>query len=172
VVELKALVSEVRFNYESNSDKEKQIIDVELSATISTTKVQPIEPEEPEEGEHLFHSQMWVKGTPFHFIIDCRSQNNLISVEVVNILDLLMTPHPQPCTIGWLRQGRDIHVSQQCCMPYDIKPFKDEVLCDISPLEFCDVLLCQPYLWKIHVVYESRPRSVIITLGRQLYRIP
>jgi hypothetical protein len=27
-------------------------------------------------------------------------------------------------------------------------------------------------LWKCHVLYESRPRSFIITLGRQLYRIP
>jgi hypothetical protein len=27
-------------------------------------------------------------------------------------------------------------------------------------------------LWKRHVVYESRPRSVIITLGRKLYKIP
>jgi hypothetical protein len=100
------------------------------------------------------------------------SQKNLISVEVIKRLDLPMTPHPQPYTIGWLRQGRDLCVSQQCRLPYDIKPFKDEVLCDISPLEVCDVILGQPYLWKRHVVYESRPHSVIITLGRQLYRIP
>jgi hypothetical protein len=38
--------------------------------------------------------------------------------------------------------------------------------------KFCDVLLGQPYLWKHHVIYESRPRSVIITLNRKLYRIP
>jgi hypothetical protein len=57
-------------------------------------------------------------------------------------------------------------------MSYDIKPFKDEVLCDVTPLEVCDVLLGQPYLWKHHVVYESRPHSVIITLDRKLYRIP
>jgi hypothetical protein len=56
-------------------------------------------------------------------------------------------------------------------MLYDIKPFKDEVLCDVSPLEFCVVLLGQPYLWKCHVVYESRPHSVIITLNIKLYRI-
>ena len=55
---------------------------------------------------------------------------------------------------------------------FGINPFKDEVLCDISPLEFCDVLLGKLYLWKHHVVYESIPRSVIITLGRQLYKIP
>jgi hypothetical protein len=40
------------------------------------------------------------------------------------------------------------------------------------PLKLCDVLLGQPYLWKSHVVYEYIPHSVIITLGRQLYRIP
>jgi hypothetical protein len=57
-------------------------------------------------------------------------------------------------------------------LPYNIKPFKDEVLCDVSPLEVCDVLLDQPYLWKFHVVYESRPHSVIITLDKKLYRIP
>jgi hypothetical protein len=42
--------------------------------------------------------------------------------------------------------------SQHCRLPYDIKPFKDEVLYDISSLEVCDVLLGQPYLWKHHVV--------------------
>jgi hypothetical protein len=57
-------------------------------------------------------------------------------------------------------------------LSYDIKPFKDEVLCDVSPLEVCDVLLGQPYLWKRHVVYESMLHSVIITLNMKLYRIP
>jgi hypothetical protein len=27
-------------------------------------------------------------------------------------------------------------------------------------------------MWKHHVIYESRPRSVIVTLGGHLYRIP
>jgi hypothetical protein len=55
---------------------------------------------------------------------------------------------------------------------YGIKPFKDEVLCDVTPLKVCDVILVQPYLWKCHDVYESRPCSVIITLNKKLYRIP
>jgi hypothetical protein len=74
--------------------------------------------------------------------------------------------------ISWLHQGRDLRVSQHCHLPYNIKPFKDEVLCDISPLEFCDVILRKPYLWKCHYVYESQTHSVIITLSRELYRIP
>ena len=83
-----------------------------------------------------------------------------------------MTPHSHPYTIGWLRQGRDLCVSQQCRLPYNIKPFKDAVLCDTSPLEFCDIILVQPYLWKQHVVYEFIPHSCIIYLGRQFYIIP
>jgi hypothetical protein len=85
---------------------------------------------------------------------------------------LSTTPHPQPYIIGWLRQGRDLRVNQQCRFSYGIQPFKDEVLCDVSPLDVCDVLLGQPYMWKRHAIYESRPRSVIITLGGHLYRIP
>jgi hypothetical protein len=109
---------------------------------------------------------MWVKGAPIHAIFYSGSQKNLISAEVVKQMDLPTTPHPQPYTIGWLHQGRDLRVIQQCYLPYDIKPFKDEALCDISPFEVYDVLLGQPYLRKRHVVYDSRPRSVIITLGR------
>jgi hypothetical protein len=113
-----------------------------------------------------------MKGTPLHFIIDRGSQKNLISAEVVKQLALSTTPHPQPYTIGWLCQGSNLRISQQCRLSYGIKPFKDEVFCDVSPLEVCNVLLCQPYLWKCHAIYESWPHSVIITLNRKLYRIP
>jgi hypothetical protein len=75
-----------------------------------TATIQPEEPTDPQEGEHLFNSQMWVKGTPLHFIVDSESQKNLISAEVVKQLGLSTTPHPHPYNIGWLRQG-DIFVS-------------------------------------------------------------
>jgi hypothetical protein len=88
VVELKDSESEEDSDSESNPEGGKQIIDVEPSATVTTTKVQPSEPEEPEEGECLFHSQMWVKGAPLHFIVDSSSQKNLISAEVIKRLDL------------------------------------------------------------------------------------
>jgi hypothetical protein len=173
-----SLVAEIKDkepNPDSESDYENtgkgQIIDADPTAIVATTTIQPEEPTDPEEGEHLFHSQMWVKGTPLHFIVDSGSQKNLISAEVIKQLGLSTTPHPQPYNIGWLHQGRDLHVSQQCRLSYDIQPFKDEVLCDVSPLDVCDVLLGQPYMWKCHVVYESRPRSVIVTLGGHLYRI-
>jgi hypothetical protein len=114
---------------------------------------------------------MWVKGTSLHFIVDSGSQKNLISTNFVKRLALPISPHLQPYTIGWLCQGSDLHINQQCRMAFDIKPFKDEVLCDVTPLKICDVLLGQPYLWKHHAVYESMHHSVIITLDMKLYKI-
>ena len=87
VAELKASESDECSNSESEPDKGndrgKQIINTEPNATIATMKIQKEEPKDPEEEEHLFHSKMWVKGSPLQFIIDSRNQNNLISVEVV-----------------------------------------------------------------------------------------
>ena len=74
--------------------KGKQIIDVEPNVTITTAKIQKNEPEDPEEGERIFHSQMWVKGSPLQFIVDSGSQKNLISREVMKQLGLSTTPHP------------------------------------------------------------------------------
>eukprot|EP00253_Pinus_taeda_P024887 PITA_24887 len=176
VAELKVSESDACSDSESEPDKGyekwKQIIDADPSTIVATAEIQKNEPKDPEEEDCLFHSQMWVKGSPIQFIVDSESQKNLILEEVVKRFGLLTTAHPQPYTIGWLHQGRNLHVSQQCRLPYNIKPFTDEVLCDIAPLEVCDVLLGQPYVWKRHAVHESRPRAVIITLGNKLFRIP
>jgi hypothetical protein len=157
VAEVKAYESDVGSKFELEPERGRHIIDSEPSAIVATTKLQPDELDEPNEGECLFYSQMWVKGTPLHFIIDSGSQKNLISTEVFKKLALPTMPHLQPYTIEWLCQGRDINDNQQCHLSYDIKPFKEEVLCDVAPLEVCNVLLGQPYLWKRHAVYESRP---------------
>jgi hypothetical protein len=172
VAEVKAYESDEGFDSESKPEKGRWIIDEEPSSTIATTKIHPGEPDELEEGKHLFHSQMWVKGTPLHFIIDSGNQKNLISTEVFKRISLPTTSCPQPYTIRWLRQGRDLHVSQQCRLSYDIKPFNDEVLRDVAPLEVCDDILGQTYLWKHHAIYEYRIHNVIITLNKKLCRIP
>eukprot|EP00253_Pinus_taeda_P001535 PITA_01535 len=77
---------------------------------------------------------MSVKGCLLQFIVDSGSQKNLIWEEVMKWLGLPTTTHPQPYTIRWLHQGLVLCVSQQCRLPYNIKPFTDEV-----PIETCDV---------------------------------
>jgi hypothetical protein len=84
---LVAKIKDKEPNPDSESDFEntgkRQIIDADPIAIVTTATIQPEEPTDPEEGERLFHSQMWVKGTPLHFIVDSGSQKNLISAKVV-----------------------------------------------------------------------------------------
>jgi hypothetical protein len=141
VDEVKAFESDVGSDFESEPERRRQIIDAKPIANVSTTKIHPGEPDEPEEAEHLFQSQMWVKGTPLHFIIDSGIHKNFISAEVVKRLTLLTMPHLHPYTIRWLHQGNNICIIQQCRLSYDINPFKDEVLYDVSFLEVCNVIL-------------------------------
>jgi hypothetical protein len=95
-----SLVSEIKdkeLNPDSESNSENtgkgQIIDADPTAIVATVAIQPEEPTDPKEGEHLFHSQMWVKGTLLHFIVDSGSQKNLISAKVIKQLGLSTTPH-------------------------------------------------------------------------------
>jgi hypothetical protein len=57
-------------SFDSKSDYENtskgQIIDADPTAIVTTATIQLEEPTDVEEGEHLFHSQMWVKGTPLY----------------------------------------------------------------------------------------------------------
>ena len=133
-------------------NEDEQIIEVEPYATVATTKLFSHDDE-----ERLFHSPMWVGGKAFHFIVDSGSQKNLTSAETVKRLNLKTTSHPQPYSMGWVSQGRDIQVNKQCHISYSIKPFKDEVICDVAPLDVCDILLGKPYMYQHHGLYESRP---------------
>jgi hypothetical protein len=71
-------------NPDSESDSwnidRRHIIYADPTAIVAAATIQPEEPTNPEEGERLFHSHMWVKGTPLHFLVDSGSQKNIISV--------------------------------------------------------------------------------------------
>ena len=94
MVEIKEKESNPDSEFDSENIGKGQIIDAEPTAIVTITTIQPEEPTDLEEGERLFHSQMWVKGTPLHFIVDSGSQKNLISTEVVKHLALVDNTKP------------------------------------------------------------------------------
>ena len=78
MAEVKASESDADSDSEPEPERGRRIIDAEPSATVATTKLQPGEPDDPKEGQCLFHSKMWVKCTPLHFIMDSGSEKSLI----------------------------------------------------------------------------------------------
>jgi hypothetical protein len=94
VLEIKEKESNLDLEYDSKNIGRRQINDANPIATVVTKTIQLEEPIYLEEEEHLFHSYMWVKGIPLHFIVDNGSHKNIISVEVIRQLGLLTTPNP------------------------------------------------------------------------------
>ena len=102
VVEIKDKESNIDSESDSENNGKRQIIDADPTTTFTIATIQPEEPADPEEWECIFHSHMWVKGTPLYFIVASGNEKNLISTEVVKQLWLSTIPHLQAYDIEWL----------------------------------------------------------------------
>jgi hypothetical protein len=73
VVDIRGKEPKPDLEFDSENNRKIHIIDADPTTTIMTATIQPEELAYPEERELLFHSHMWVKGTPLHFIVDSGS---------------------------------------------------------------------------------------------------
>ena len=96
--------------------------------------------------------------------MDNGSQKNFVYEDLVKKLGLFTTPHIHPYNIGWMTDEKELRITRQYKITYIIKPFEDEVLCDVAPLFVVDALFGKPYLWDRHGTYQSWPQTVIVKI--------
>jgi hypothetical protein len=77
-------------------------------------------------------------------MIDSGSTNNLVSMEMVEKLELEMTAHPTSYKVSWLHKGHQVTIIKQCMVEFKIGGYMDEILCDVIPMDLCHVLLGRP----------------------------
>ena len=110
-----------------------------------------------EQRENIFHTRCTVKGKVCSLIIDGGSCANVASNTLVEKLKLSVSPHPSPYTIQWLNQGKGLQISSRCLLGFSIgKSYKDEIWCDIVPMDACHVLLGRPWLFDRSVMHDGR----------------
>jgi hypothetical protein len=79
-------------------------------------------------------------------IIDGGSCEKVVSTIMVEKLNLKTGPRSYRYKLQWLRKGNDIMVSKKCLVQFSIgKNYKDEVLCDVVPMDACHILLDRPW---------------------------
>jgi hypothetical protein len=77
-------------------------------------------------------------------IIDSGSTENIVSIEMVEKMELKTTAHPNPYKVSWFHKEYQVMVSQQCQVEFKIGGYKDEILCDVIPMDVFHILLGRP----------------------------
>jgi hypothetical protein len=114
------------------------------------------EEKEPVQRNNLFRTACKTKDRVCKVIIDSGSTENLVSTEMVEKLELETTAHPNPYKVSWLQKGHQVMVSRQCKVEFKIGGYKDEILCDVIPMDVCHVLLGRPWQYDMNVIHDGR----------------
>jgi hypothetical protein len=78
---------------------------------------------------------------------------------MVEKLELKKTAHPNPYKVSWLQKGHQVMVSQQCQVEFKIGGYKDEILCDVIPMDVCHILLGRPWQFDRKVIHDGRKNT-------------
>ncbi|KAK9749900.1 hypothetical protein RND81_02G159000 [Saponaria officinalis] len=91
-------------------------------------------PIEAEQMEHLFHSRCKVNDQICTLIDDSGFCTNVITKDVVAKLKSPTKDHPKPHRLHWLDGNNGTMVKKQALISLQLGSYKDEILCDVTPL--------------------------------------
>nr|GEY11136.1 hypothetical protein [Tanacetum cinerariifolium] len=89
------------------------------------------------------------------------------------VLSAQLRNHPDPYQLTWLKKGNLIKVTHRCPVHFSIgNKYKDELWCEVIPMDACHILLGRPWLYDRRVkhygyrnTYTFKKDSVSITLA-------
>jgi hypothetical protein len=117
------------------------------------------EVENPAQRNRLFRTACKTKDRVCKVIVDNGSINNLVSIEMVEKLEMESIVHPIPYRVSWLQKGHQVNVTKQCLVEFKIGGYKDEILCDVIPMDVCHLLLGRPWKYDKNVIHDGRKNT-------------
>jgi hypothetical protein len=117
------------------------------------------EVEKPVQRNNLFRKYCKTKDKVYKVIINSGRTDNLISTEMVEKLELETTAHLNPYKVSWLQKGHQVMVTKQCLVEFKIGGYRDEILCDVIPMDVCHILLGRPWQFDMNVIHDGRKNA-------------
>jgi len=119
--------------------------------------------------ENIFHSHCLINNKLCSMIIDGGSCANVASTRVVEKLALSTISHTKPYKLQWLSIEGEITVNKQVLINFAIGKYKDEVLCDVVPMEATHHLLGRPWQYDRHVLHDGLSNTMYFSFqGRKV----
>ena len=114
---------------------------------------QVLQPFDESQRENIFHTRCLIQNI-CSLIVDGGSCANVASTSVVDKLGLSSISHTKPYKLQWLSEVGEIIVNKQVLINFSIGKYKDEVLCDVVPMEATHVLLGRPWQFDRKVFHD------------------
>ncbi|XP_039059944.1 uncharacterized protein LOC120203854 [Hibiscus syriacus] len=128
---------------------------------------QPIRDEQ--QRENIFHTRCLVNDKVCVVIIDSGSCTNIASTVMVDKLGLKTTKHPNPYKLQWLNDAGELRVTKQVLIPFSIRKYKDEVMCDVVSMDATHLLLGRPWQFDKKVMHDwFTNRYSFMNAGKQI----
>ncbi|XP_022032947.1 uncharacterized protein LOC110934061 [Helianthus annuus] len=124
--------------------------------------------------EALFRTRCTIRDKVCSIVIDGGSCTNVASQTMISKLNLLTEPHPSPYDIHWLNQGKGIRVTTRVLLSFTIgQEYKDEIWCDVIPMDACHVLLGRPWLFDRKVIHDGYKNTYsFVKDGKKITLLP
>ena len=68
---------------------------------------------------------------------------NVVSKDAVKLLKLKVEPHQNLFRVAWVND-HSLLVAQRCLVSIQIRDYKDEIYCDVLPMDVAHVFLGRP----------------------------
>jgi hypothetical protein len=122
--------------------------------------------------KNLFHTYIQCGERTCKLVIDGGSTIHVVSKSAIARLNLKVEPHPQPFfRVAWVDKTT-LPVTERFLVPIQLGDYKDEVYCDVFPMDVAHILLGRPWLYDLDVtnhgrentyVFKSKGKNIILT---------
>lgn len=89
---------------------------------------------------------------------------------MVDKLKLKRLPHANPYKVSWLNKGQQVLVDEQSWAEFEIE-YKDRILCDVIPMDACNLLLGHPWKYDVQSQHDGKTNSFLITKKGKKYKM-
>jgi hypothetical protein len=121
--------------------------------------------------KHLFRTTCNTKYRVCRVIIDSGSTDNLVSMNMVENLDLETTAHLKPYKVSWFQKGHQVMVTKKCFVEFKIGGYRDEILCDVIPMDVCHIMLGRPWQFDRNVIHNGKNNTYTLENNGRAYML-
>lgn len=107
-----------------------------------------------------------VNGKKYHFIVDGSCEENLVSINTVELMGLEVDWYTRPDQIEWSRNGGVILRIGGCRFPLSFGKYANSNFHEIVDMDICDVVLGRPWLFDVGAVRNNQENRCEFMWGK------